>query len=155
AMRVALRHLLMHDAAPGRHPLHVSGAKRAAIAKAVAVVDGTGEHIGDRLDAAVRMPGETGEIVLGLLITEIVEEQERIEFARIAEAEGSPEPNAGAFRGRLGLSDTLRRTNRHFDSSLSRGTSFGCLTIPRAPQNGGVGRQGGKRSLGPCKKEQA
>ena len=39
--RVALRHLLMQDAAAGGHPLHVAGAERAAVAEAVAVLDGS------------------------------------------------------------------------------------------------------------------
>ena len=60
ALRVALRHFLMHDAAARGHPLHVAGAERAAVAEAVAVLDGAGEHVGDGLDAAVRMPGEAG-----------------------------------------------------------------------------------------------
>ena len=41
---------------PGGHPLDVAGAEAAAIAEAVAVLDGTREHVGDRLDAAMRMP---------------------------------------------------------------------------------------------------
>src|SRR4029450_11288530 len=35
---VALRHLLVHDAAAGGHPLHVTGAEAAAVAQAVAVL---------------------------------------------------------------------------------------------------------------------
>ena len=34
-----------------------------AVAQAVAVLDRAGEHVGDRLDAAVRMPREAGEVV--------------------------------------------------------------------------------------------
>src|SRR6185312_13574913 len=56
ALRVTLRHLLMHDATAGRHPLYVAGAERAVIAEAVAVLDGAVEDIGDGLDAAMRMP---------------------------------------------------------------------------------------------------
>ena len=59
ALRIALRHLLMQDAAAGRHPLHVARAQLALVAEAVAVLDGAGEHIGDRLDAAMRMPRES------------------------------------------------------------------------------------------------
>jgi len=39
ALHIALRHLLMHDAAARGHPLHVAGAKHTAIAEAVAVLD--------------------------------------------------------------------------------------------------------------------
>src|SRR5690242_19819362 len=40
AVLIAARHFLVKDAAAGRHPLHVAGAHRAAIAEAVAVLDG-------------------------------------------------------------------------------------------------------------------
>jgi hypothetical protein len=77
ALRVALRHLLVHDAAAGGHPLHVAGAERAAVAEAVAVLDRAGEHVGDRLDAAMRMPREPGEVVVRIVVAEVVEQQER------------------------------------------------------------------------------
>ncbi len=104
-LRVALRHLLVEDAAAGRHPLDVAGAEPAAIAEAVAVLDRAGEHIGDGLDAAMRMPGEAGEVVLGPVVAEIVEEQERIELGGLAEAEGAVELDPGPFHGGLGLHD--------------------------------------------------
>src|SRR4029077_1664027 len=62
ALRVTLRHFLVHDAAARRHPLHVAVRQRSAVAEAVAVFDGAGEHVGDGFDAAVRMPGKTGEV---------------------------------------------------------------------------------------------
>ena len=61
------RHLLVHDAAAGRHPLHVAGADRAGVADAVAVVDLAGQHVGDGLDAAVRVPGEPRQVVVGVV----------------------------------------------------------------------------------------
>ena len=102
ALRVALRHFLMQDAAPGRHPLHVAGAEIAAIAEAVAVLDVAGQHIGDGLDAAMRMPGKAGAIFVRPVVAEIVEQQERIELGGVAEAEGAAQMHAGAFDGRLG-----------------------------------------------------
>ena len=63
-VRVALGHLLVEDAAAGGHPLHVAGAEVAAVAEAVAVRDRAGEDVGDRLDAAMRMPREPGEVVV-------------------------------------------------------------------------------------------
>ena len=70
----------MQDAAAGRHPLHVAGAEIAAVAEAVAVLDGPGQHIGNGLDAAMRMPRETGPIIVRPVVAEIVEQQERIEL---------------------------------------------------------------------------
>ena len=103
ALRIALRHFLVHDAAARGHPLHVAGAERAAIAEAVAVIDGAGEHIGDGLDAAMRMPRKAGEVVGRAVVAEIVEQQERIELGGFAEAEGAAQLDAGAFDGRLRL----------------------------------------------------
>ena len=97
ALRVALRHLLMHDAAAGRHPLHVAGAEHALIAEAVAVLDLAGQDVGDRLDAAMRMPGKAGLVLVGIVVAEIVEQQERIELLGVAEAEGAAQMHAGAF----------------------------------------------------------
>ena len=101
ALRVALRHFLMHDAAAGGHPLHVAGAERAAVAETVAVLDRAGEDVGDGLDAAMRMPREAGEIIGRTVVAEIVEQQERIGLGGVAEAEGAAQLDAGAFDGRL------------------------------------------------------
>ena len=59
------------------------------VAEAVAVLDGAGQHIGDGLDAAMRMPRKAGAIIVGTIVAEIVEQQERIELAGVAEAEGA------------------------------------------------------------------
>ena len=87
----------MHDAAAGGHPLDVARAKTALVAEAVAVIDGARQDIGDRLDAAMRMPRESGEIVGRIVVAEIIEEQERIEVGGIAE------PEAALQRERLRL----------------------------------------------------
>src|SRR5947209_7890038 len=80
-----------------RRPLQFAGAELAAIAQAVAMVDGAGKDVGDGLAAAMGMPGKTGAIIVGTIVAEIVEQQERIELARIAKAEGAPQLHAGAF----------------------------------------------------------
>ena len=78
AGRVAFRHLLVDDAAACRHPLHVAGGDDARVAEAVAVLDVALQHIGDGLDAPVRMPGKTSEIMVGDVGAEIVEKQEGV-----------------------------------------------------------------------------
>ena len=120
--RVPLRHFLMQDAAAGRHPLHVAGAQLAAIAQAVAVLDRAGEHIGDGLDAAMRMPRETGAVIVGTIVAKIVQQQERIEFAGVAETESAAQLYARAFDGGLGLNDAFDGPNGHefFLSSNAR-----------------------------------
>jgi hypothetical protein len=55
------------------------------------------EHVGDRLDAAVRVPREPGEVVVRILVAEVVQQQERIEVARVAETEGAAQPDARTF----------------------------------------------------------
>ena len=72
-----------------------------------------GQHVGDGLDAAVRMPGEAGEVVVGIVVAEIVQQQERIELLGLAEAEGAAQLHAGALHGRLGLDDAFHGTDGH------------------------------------------
>ena len=120
ALRVAARHLLMHDAAAGRHPLHVARAEHALVAEAVAVIDLAGQDIGDRLDAAMRMPGKAGLVLVGIVVAEIVQQQERIELLGVAEAEGAAQMHAGALHGGLGLDDLLHGTDGHDATSLMR-----------------------------------
>src|SRR5205823_3366252 len=59
---VALGHFLVDDAAAGGHPLDFAGADGALVSEAVGVVNGAGEDVGDGFDAAVRVPGEAGEV---------------------------------------------------------------------------------------------
>jgi hypothetical protein len=63
------------------------------------MLDGAGEDIGDGFDAAVRVPGETFEVVLWMLVPEVIEEEERIEIFGFAEAEGALEADACSFEG--------------------------------------------------------
>jgi hypothetical protein len=108
---VALRHLLVQDSAPGSHPLHVPGAQGAAVSQTVAVIDAARQHIGDGLDAPVRMPGKSRAIVVGAVVAEVVEQQKGIELARVAEAEGAAQLHAGALDRRLGLNDSFDGSN--------------------------------------------
>jgi len=72
AALVAFRHLLVKDAAAGGHPLHVAGAHFAPVAEAIAMFDAATQDVRDRFNAAVRMPREPGEIVLGMLVAEVI-----------------------------------------------------------------------------------
>jgi hypothetical protein len=103
----------MHDAAARGHPLNVAGAERATIAEAVAVLDAAGENVSNGLDAAVRMPRKTGEIILRPVVAEIIEEEERIGFLRVTESERAAQLYASAFDGGLGLHDAFNRTDGH------------------------------------------
>ena len=109
---VALGHFLVDDAAARGHPLDVARGDGAAVAHAVAVLDGAGEDVGDGFDAAVGVPREAGEVVLGDVVAEIVEEEERVEVGGVAEAERAAQVNARAFE--VGL-DLMRRLTGRMD----------------------------------------
>src|SRR5712691_8510403 len=117
AALVALRHLLMEDAAPGRHPLHVPGAECAAVAQAVAVLHGPVEDVGDGFDPAMGMPRESGPVVLRVVVAEVVQQEEGIELRGVPEAEGPAQLHAGTFDGGLRLNDRLDRPDGHGVSS--------------------------------------
>ena len=108
---VALGHFLVDDAAAGGHPLDVARFDGAVVADAVGVVDGAGEDVGDGFDAAMRVPGEAGEVVGGDVVAEIVEQEEGVEIGGVAEAERAAEVDAGAFHGGLGFDDFVDGSN--------------------------------------------
>src|SRR6185312_14720637 len=113
ALSVALGHLLMQNAAAGRHPLHISGSHLALVAETIAVLHRTREHVGDGLDAAMRMPGKTGEIVPGILVPEIIQQQERVEVFGFSEPKGTLELYPCALDGRRGANDFFDWTKGH------------------------------------------
>ena len=110
---VALRHLLVNDSPARGHPLDVAGGYGAAISHAVAVLHRSREDVGDRLDTAVGVPREAGQIILRYVIAEVIKEEERIEVGRATEAERAPQAHARAFERRLGLDESLNWSNRH------------------------------------------
>ena len=113
ARLVALRHLLMNNAAARRHPLHVSGGDSAAVTHAVAMLHRSRQHIRDCLDPAMRMPRKSGEIVFGNVVAKIIEQQKRVEVLSISEAESAAQVHARAFKRWLRLNDSLHWSNRH------------------------------------------
>src|SRR5580658_7051480 len=96
---VSLRHLLMNNAASRRHPLHVSRRDRSMIPHAVAMLHGAGENVGDRLNTAMRVPRETGKVILRDIVAKIVEQQKRIELCCVAKPESAPEMHACSLKG--------------------------------------------------------
>ena len=103
AQQVAFGHFLVDDAPARRHPLNIAGSDGAVVSHAIAVLDRSGEHIGDRFDAAMRMPRKPRQVIVRNIIAEIIEQQERVEVRRVAEAEGPAQMNACAFEGWLGF----------------------------------------------------
>ena len=97
----------MDDPAARGHPLDLAGPDDALVAKAVAVLDVPVEDVGDRLDAAVRVPGEALQVVVGVLRLEVIEQQERVELRDLVEPENPPQVDAGSLEGGLALPDLL------------------------------------------------
>src|SRR6185312_17430883 len=94
ALGIALRHLLMDDAAARRHPLNIPRRNRAAVAHAIAVLHRPGEYVCNGFDTAVGMPRESGQILTRDVVAEVVEQQKWVEIRRIAEAESAPQVDA-------------------------------------------------------------
>ena len=69
----------MNDAATGGHPLHVAGAQAPLVALVVAVAHGARQHVGHRLDPAMGVIGEAGDVVGGIVRAELVQQQKGVE----------------------------------------------------------------------------
>ena len=61
----------------------------------------------------MRMPGESGEVVFGNVVAEIVEQEEGVEVGGAAEAESATQVDSGAFEGGLGFDEALYGTDGH------------------------------------------
>src|SRR5258706_8557978 len=103
----------MHDAPASRHPLDSARAKTAPVAETVAMVDRARQDVCDRFDPAVWMPRKAGKVIAGVVVAEIVEQQERVELGGVAEPERALKLDAGAFHGRGGLQQFPDWTNGH------------------------------------------
>src|SRR6266568_6357042 len=99
ALLITLRHLLMQDAAPSGHPLHVAGGHLAFVAQAIAVFDRASKDIGDGLNAAVRMPRKSCQVICWIVISKIIQQKKWIKFFGLAETEGALQLHARALDG--------------------------------------------------------
>src|SRR5258708_2951072 len=107
AREVAFRHLLMDDAAPRRHPLDVTSRDSAVVTHTIAMLDGPGEHIRDGLNSTVGVPRKSRQIVLGNVIAEVVQKEERVEVGCVAECKRGAQVHGRALEGWLGLNQSL------------------------------------------------
>src|SRR5450756_2144212 len=69
-----------------------------------------GQHVGDGLDAAVGVPGETGEVVVRIVRLEVVEQKERVEVVERRCGDAASQADAGAL-------DDGRRLDHAFDDA--------------------------------------
>ena len=95
------RHLGMDDAARRGHPLDVSGAQLALVARAVPVAYSPGQEVGHGLEAAVRMSGEAADVLAGIIGAERIQHEKRVQPPVQVLRQHTRQPYAGAIRGRL------------------------------------------------------
>jgi uncharacterized ferritin-like protein (DUF455 family) len=105
-------------AAPGRHPLHAAVRDQAFVAGTVAVAHAPLDHVGNGLEAAVRVLREACDIVARLVAAEGVEHQERVEAALQGLGQHAVDLHAGAVHHELAA--ITRSTPRGFGPRLSR-----------------------------------
>jgi hypothetical protein len=70
------------------------------------VIDGSRKDIGDGLNAAMRMPGESGKVIFRNIIAEVIEEEERVEIRGSPEPERAAKVHARSLQRWLGLNDS-------------------------------------------------
>ena len=98
-----LRDFRMDDAPARRHPLHATVLQQAFMARAVAVQHAPGDHVGDGLEASVRMVGEAGDVVVGLVAAKGVQHQKRVQPLLQVLGQHTGQLDTGTVRGGLAL----------------------------------------------------
>jgi hypothetical protein len=69
------------------------------------------EHVGNGLNAPVRMPWEAAQVMIGIVGMKIIEKKEWIEVWRLLEAEGALEVDTSPFEGRPARRYLLNSSN--------------------------------------------
>src|SRR5882724_5802650 len=112
---IALGHLLMNDSAARSHPLHIAGADNAAVPDAVTVFNRPSQHVCDRLNSPMGMPGKAGKIVLWNIVAEIVQQEKRDEVLCVPEAKRTPKMHTRTFERWFRFDKPLNRSDRHIE----------------------------------------
>lgn len=71
------------------------------------MLDLSGQNVGDGFNAPMRMPGESSLVVARLIVSEIIEKQDRVELRGVVESEPSVEMNSGPFDSGTCLHDSF------------------------------------------------
>ncbi|MOA47752.1 hypothetical protein D3C78_1704180 [compost metagenome] len=90
----------MDHATAGSHPLHAARPEQAFVIAAVAVAHAPGQHVGHRLEAAVRMRRETGDVVARIVGAEFIQHQERVQPPLQVLRQYARQLDAGTVRSR-------------------------------------------------------
>jgi hypothetical protein len=71
------------------------------------VIHRSRKDVGYRLDASMRMPWKTGEVVLRVFVAEIIEQKERVELLGISKSKCAAKVHTGAFNRGLSFNYSL------------------------------------------------
>jgi hypothetical protein len=112
-MTVSLWHFLVHDPAPRSHPLDFARAYHASVAKAVLMLHLSVEDIRDRLDASMRVPWETPDVIPGIIGPEIIQKQEGVKLGDLAVSEGTAEVDSSPFNRGFAFPDLFYAPDSH------------------------------------------
>ncbi len=114
-----LGQLGVDHAAPGRHPLDAAVREQPLVARAVAMAHAAGDHVRDRLEAAMRMVRKPADVILRIVGAERVEHEERIEPALQRLRQHARQLHARAVRRRLAGDQPLDRARPRRPISVS------------------------------------
>src|SRR5262249_1178700 len=97
------------------------------------MLHGTGQHIGDGLDATVPMPGKAGQIVFRNVIAKVIKQEKRVEVFGISEPEGPAQMYARSFQSRFGFDQLSYRSDRHNELQSSHRIPVHVAPVVYAP----------------------
>ena len=120
------RLLDVQDAGTGGHPLGVAVGDDAATAVRVGVFHDAVDHVGDRLEATVWVPGRALRLARRVLhLAHLVEVDEGVQVAQVHAGEGAAHREALAFEGAGRSGDALDRLRRRATAGPARGCAAG------------------------------
>jgi hypothetical protein len=93
-----LGHFAVDDAPAGSHPLCPTAAQFAAMAEIVLVAHVAVQHVGHRLETAMRMGRKPGERVVGIVRREGVQQEKRVQARVRVLRKAAPKTYPGAVR---------------------------------------------------------
>ncbi len=77
--------------------------------------DPTVQNVGHRLDPTVRVHGEPGNIVLGIIRAKVVKQQERVYIVQLGQGDTPLKLDAGPFQYRARLDEALHLPDPRFN----------------------------------------
>ncbi len=101
----------MHHAAPGGHPLDVTGLQATGMPGRIPVFEFTRQHIGYRFKATMRMIRRANRLTRQVIHrTHLVDHQDRVYVAHTGRRQRPPDLKTAPFRLAAGLDDLFDRS---------------------------------------------